>query len=169
MIDRMLDRKEEYETLRFDEPFERPDPGPASSDALRRAESQIGRSLPPDLRHFLSIRDGFDYMDGRAKILGTSDYGAPWVTEALAAYDELFVEFSAVNPLRAGAIPVMLGEDTRPMVLFETPAGGDAGEYVEYDWVEEIDRYPTLFAWLEGDLSVIDTLIDRELNGTGEG
>ncbi|SDE43272.1 SMI1/KNR4 family protein [Ruegeria marina] len=169
LIARMLDRKAEYETLKFDEPFERPNPGPAAEDDLRRAESLIGKPLPVDLRRFLSIRDGFDYMDGRAKILGAGEYGARWVVEAMDAMDELFTEFAAHNPLRHGAFPVMVGEDSRPMVLYEIPAGGGAGEYVEYDWVEEIDRYASLVDWLESDLAVVEVLIDRELNGTEEG
>lgn len=169
LIARMLDRKAEYETLRFDEPFARPNPGPASEDDLRRAEAHIGKSLPSDLRRFLSLRDGFEYMDGRAKILSAADYGARWVAEALTMVDELFAEFSPDNPLRRGAFPVMIGQDSRPMVLFEFPAEGGPGEYVEYDWVEEIDRYASLVDWFESDLAVVEVLIDRELNGTEEG
>ena len=161
MIAANLQVKIEYEHLVSDEPTERGDPPGVPDTVIETLERQMGQKLPKSFAQFLKVRDGFRFFDGGSHILTVADLSADWVARERAAKGEMFVEFTGADPFANGALPIVMGEDSNALLLFEP--GRDEGErFVEYDIVEEVDTYPTLFDYIQGDTELVGELVEDE-------
>jgi hypothetical protein len=141
------------EGIGFDDTFASAYGGPCTEAAIAGLEAQLGRPLPPSYRAFLSrYGDRPDGVDAGG-ILGPADHADPRVAAILADKRGLFEEFAATNPLADGAIPLIMG-DSRKLVLLVPPAAAD-GELavVEYDLTEEVERWPELVAYFRARLA----------------
>ena len=161
MIAANLHVKVEYERLVSDEPTERGDPPGVADAVLATLERQIGTTLPGSYAQFLKVRDGFRFFDGGSHILSVADLGADWVARERAAKGEMFVEFTGADPFANGALPIMIGEDSNALLLYE-PGREEGERFVEYDIVEEIDTYATLFDYIREDTELVGELVEDE-------
>jgi len=133
------------------QPYPRPTlPGPASPDAIARAERALAVRLPPSYRHFLSLHDGLEDYDLGSDLLGA---------EALARFNQ----GSAVGVLEGildeierdsakGLIVFCTAKSDNSMVLFDSNKADKFGEWtvIEYD-VEEgmLDEYDDFLEFLK--------------------
>jgi hypothetical protein len=162
LIDENLRIKAEYERLVSDELTERGEPGGASDEMLAACEKTWHMRLPQSYRQLLQLRDGIRFFDGDSHILSTADLMQDWVRRECALKGEMFVEFSDANPFAQGALPVMIGEDSNALLLWQ-PSGDDgAGVFVEYDIVEQIDEYETLFDYIRDDTEIVSEMVSDE-------
>lgn len=166
MIAANLVAKDEYDRLVSDELTDRGNPGPASEQAILAAELVLGRRLPDSYRAFLLVRDGIRYFDGDSHILAVADLTSDWVKDVCADKAELFVEFEDSNPLAKGAIPILIGEDSNALLLW-LPDEAGKGMFVEYDSVERIDEYATLFDYIREDTELVEEMVEEESGEAG--
>lgn len=164
MIDANLAAKAEYDRLVFDELTDRGDPGPAGDAAIAAAERALGQPLPASYRALLQVRNGILYFDGDSHILAAEDLSRDWVARECAAKTELFIEFEGGSPFARGAIPVMIGEDSNALLLW-LPDGDGGGTFVEYDIVEQVGEYETLFDYIRDDTDLVREMADEEAGG----
>ena len=158
-----LAAKDEYDRLVSDELTDRGNPGPASDDAIAAAARVLGQNLPASYRALLQVRNGIRFFDGDSHILAAEELTQDWVKRECAAKAELFVEFEGSNPFAKGAIPIMIGADSNAMLLW-LPVGG---VFAEYDIVEHVDDYETLFDYIEEDTGLIEEMAEEESGEAG--
>ena len=154
-----LAAKAEYERLVDDELVDRGSPSGVSEAELVACEEVLGQRLPESYRQFLQVRDGLQYFDGDSHLLSLAALMQGWVREECAMKAELFAEFEDDNPFRHGALPVVIGEDSNAMLLWER---GDGGVFVEYDIVERIEEYASLFDYIREDTRIVGKMVEKE-------
>lgn len=158
-----LAAKDEYDRLVSDELTDRGNPGPASDDTIAAAARALGQNLPDSYRALLRVRNGIRYFDGGSHILAVEELVKDWVKQECAARVALFVEFEDSNPFAEGAIPIMIGADSNAMLLW-LPVGG---VFAEYDIVEHIEDYPTLFDYIRENTGIFERMIKKESGEAG--
>lgn len=158
VIAKNLAVKAEYERLVSDELTDRGDPGPASDEAIAATARALGQNLPEGYRALLQVRNGIRHFDGDSHILAVEELTRDWVKRECAAKAELFVEFEDENPLAKGAIPILIGEDSNALLLWLP----ERGVFAEYDIVEHIDDYETLFDYIGENTATFERLVKKE-------
>ena len=166
MIAANLGAKSEYDRLVSDEVTDRGDPGPATDTAIAQTERSLGRPLPDSFREFLRVRNGIRHFDGDSHILAVEEITSDWVRQECAAKAELFVEFEDNDPFAEGAIPVMIGEDSNALLLWH-PGKREGGVFSEYDIVEHIDDYESLFDYIRDDTRLVESMVEEESGEAG--
>jgi hypothetical protein len=129
---------------------------PAAPEAVAALEERLGLPLPPSLRGFLEVTDGwrdaghFVYrLGGTAEIGFLRDMDPVWIEAYAEAYDEGFDEDEegSVGPLLRRAVQISLDGDA--CVLFLDPETRDGqGEWAAYElasWSGEGPRYHASF------------------------
>ena len=166
---RLKAASERLDELMFDEVFPRELGPPASDAALERLGKRYGLTLPPSYAAFLRLHDGWRGFRGDADLLSVADHGEAWVTEELSARSDLFDEFGEANPIKAGAMPVMLGEGVSTCLLLEpAPPGGKATpRLAQYDHSQFEEAYPDFADFLRHNLGIVERLIDKHTRGAG--
>jgi hypothetical protein len=156
-----------YDRLAFDEVVKHPRGKPCTDKQLARIEKRLGQPLPPSYRAFLELHNGWGEFSGESKLLSVEDHGKEWVQERLDDIGELCDEEGVENPFENGAVPVLLGEDTRSVLYVDPRTVRPDGEmdFVALDIIEEERRFPDFAAFLEHKLGVLRRLIEKETRG----
>jgi hypothetical protein len=157
-----------YDRLAFDEVIDHPRGKPCTDRQLAKLEKMLGRPLPPSYRAFLEMHNGWGEFSGESRLLSVEDQRSDWVRERLDDIDELCDEEEVENPFANGALPVLLGEDTRSVLYVDPRTARPDGEmdFVALDIIEEERRFPDFTSFLEHKLGVLRRLIDKETHGT---
>lgn len=162
LVSESVSAHDTYERLAHDEVFERGSPEAATEESISRLESHYGKPLPDDYKAFLRLRNGFLLFDGDSHILSIDHHFEDWLSEMMSERFEMFEEFGDENPISSGAIPIVLGEDSNAMVLYQKTE--DGMRYVEYDEVELIESHSSLEAYIAEDLRIRRLMIEEEMN-----
>jgi hypothetical protein len=159
----------ELDRLVFDEEYPHDLGAPCAPERLAALEQHLGQPLPPSYRAFLELHDGWTDFVGDAKLLAVEDHGSDWVKRRLKQLGTLFYDVGE-NPLKAGAWPVMLGEDARGFVLADPRTTRPDGEmdFVSYDLAHEDKRFPDFTSFLEHKLRILRELIEEETEGVAD-
>jgi hypothetical protein len=111
---------------------------PASDEQVAAAEARLGRALPPSLREFYAVTDGWrDAGDFIYLLAGTADIGwlrdiePMWIDSWGAAFDEGLGHESEETALFRRAVQVSLEGDVAVMFLDPDDTGPD-GEWAGY-------------------------------------
>jgi len=131
-----------------DETFEGALGAPCSTEEIDALEAELGKTLPPTYRAFLSLYSHWLGVPGcgGADLLGPKEHRDPHVRKTLGWKSDFFTEFEGAdnNPLAKGAIPLAVGDD-RNMILLEEPRRADGElQIVHYYLTEEEHRYGDL-------------------------
>lgn len=155
-----------YDMLAFDEAYPHELGDPCNPDQLAQLERAVGTRLPPSLRGFLTLHNGWSNFAGDAKILAVEDHGSEWVRDRLDDLATLFAEEDE-NPFDAGAVPVMLGVKARGFLLIDPRTVRADGEmdFIDYDLTREVHRFTDFDAFLRHKLAILCRLIDKEMHG----
>lgn len=169
LIEEIARAQVQYEDLAFDEVGSHALGPPASEEAVRSLERRLGAGLPQDYRAFLRLHDGWDHFHGDGKLLAVADQDAGWVRKKLKFWTDIW-DSEDPNPFARGAIPIMLGDSLHHFIVLDPtrPAPGEAAAIVEFDSMREHKVHAGFVAYLRSELSVLRSLIDRELHGLPE-
>jgi len=167
LVAQLDDAMRTYDHLVFDEEVKHPRGKPCTPKQIAKLERMLGQPLPPSWRAFLELHNGWDEFSGESKLLSVEDQRAEWVQDRLDDIDELCDEFDSENPFNHGALPVMLGEDTKSVLYVDPRTARADGEmdFVALDIIEEEDRFPNFTAFLMHKLEILRRLIDKETRG----
>jgi len=169
LISELIEANREYSRLAFDED-ELPTLGnPCNPQQIAQLQRILGKPLPPSYRTFLELHNGWDGFDGFEvdKILAVEDYSLDWVKNRIKALGELFDEFASEDPYKAGAIPIVLGEDERTFLVVDPRTARSDGEmdFISFDLTEEQKRFTDFSSFLQNKIKVMQRLIEREKKG----
>jgi hypothetical protein len=166
-IDRAL---RTYDRLAFDEEYGHPLGKPCTQKQLAKLEELLGHPLPPSYRAFLELHNGWSKFSGDAKLLSVENQRSEWVQQRLDDMEELFDEFGGDNPFKAGALPVLLGEDSHSVLLVDPRTVRLDGEmdFVALDIIEEENRFNNFTAFLVHKLELLRRLIAKQRDGPPE-
>lgn len=137
--------------METDETFDEalgPPCSPAEIDAL---EAHLGIALPPSYRAFLELYSHWLGVPGcgGADLLGPAEHRDAHVRETLAWKSTMFDEFEDHNPIKAGAVPLAIGDD-RNMILLERPVRADGEMSVVHYYLTEAEgRWSSLIEMFE--------------------
>jgi hypothetical protein len=106
---------------------------PASAEEIAAAQARLGCSLPPSLRSFLEVTNGWrDTGHFIGRLAGTAELGwlrdvdPLWIDSYGASFDEGAEEDCSVTPLLQRALQVSVEGDSA--VMFLDPADVDAND-----------------------------------------
>ncbi|MER9326550.1 SMI1/KNR4 family protein [Mesorhizobium sp. M0488] len=168
LIEQFQQRSKEYDLLALDEDLSDPPNPPATEQDIRRFEKEIGYVLPEDYRAFLLLHDGWPGFEGDAPLLGIGNRNNPETVKILRGRSGLFDQFSDENPIKSGALPILIAPGVDDM-LFYFPKGPDAGKFVSYDNVDREDVFDTFADFLRDRIDTLDYLIRQEKEGVDPG
>lgn len=156
-----------YDRLVFDEDIKHARGKPCSPKQIAQLEKSLGRPLPPSYRAFLELHNGWAEFSGESKLLAVEDQRSEWVQDRLDDIDELCTEFDTENPFEHGALPILLGEDTKSVLYVDPRTERADGEmdFVALDIIEEEHRFPDFASFLAHKLALLHRLIDKETRG----
>lgn len=169
LIQHLIQAKDTYDRLAFDEQFPAELGPPASPDQIAALETRLGKPLPQSYRAFLERHNGWSDFEADGKLLATSDHNAEWVQEKIQYWNELW-DTDSDNPFEHGALPVMLGESLNHFLVLDPRRIDENGKllFVVYDYMHEETCYHDFLAYLQNRLDVLQLLIDRETKGIDE-
>jgi len=131
-------------------------PNPAASEtAIARAESRLGRALPPSYRAFLALHDGWPRFYDGASLLGSASLGHRQYEDlARAAFEAAETPLPdlgpPVRPRSRDLIPFGADLEGTTLFAFNPRVCGADGEYEVIAWMNEIGvRQPSFAAFLE--------------------
>jgi hypothetical protein len=171
LIAEMIAAYRELDLLLFDEEVPHILGPPASEAQIANLQALLGAPLPPSYLAFLTLHNGWDKFVGGAKILAIEDQHSAWVKKRIDDLDTFFYEDQDVeNPFGVGAIPIMLGRDEEGYLVLDPRQVRDDGEmdFVQFDLIDEEQRFDTFTAYLSHRLDVLREMIDEEKLGTDD-
>jgi hypothetical protein len=168
LVEELVEAKGEYQTLTSDEDPDPPKLGkPCSAAQLAALERIVGQPLPPSYRAFMELHNGWHDFDGTAAILAVEDHKSEWVKERLKLLRDTMKEFGDKDPFDAGAVPVVLDENTPQYVVLDPRKARPDGEmtFVSYEYAKKEGQWKDFTAYLKSDLKVTRELIKDEKQG----
>lgn len=170
LINELADAQREYDQLAFDEEFPHDLGEPCSLPQIARLEAILGAPLPPSYRAFLELHNGWERFDGEARLLAVEDQESEWVKNWVAGRDAFFYESDDQNPFKQGAIPIMVGVDQTNFLVLDPRTVRPDGEmdFVAYDIASEEERFSSFVSFLQDELALWQTLIEKETLGIAE-
>ena len=172
LIDELIQSRRELNQLLFDEDGT-PDllGEPCSPRQLAELQRVLAKPLPPSYRAFLEIHNGWDKFSGANKILSVEDQSESWVVVQVEKFHALFEEFGGKDPFRAGAIPVVMGENERTYLVLDPRKVRPNGEMdlIWFDYTQEDRRYSDFVSFLRSELRLVREMIEDEKKGSTTG
>ncbi|BCH25438.1 SMI1/KNR4 family protein [Mesorhizobium sp. L-8-3] len=167
LVEQLAQALRTYDKLAFDEEYDHELGEPASRQQLARLERKLSKPLPPSYRAFLELHNGWVNFAGDAKLLAVEDHDDEWVEDVLADLQEVFSDLDQENPFENGALPVMLGEDSRQAVYLDPQTLRADGEMdvVVLDINKEERRLPDFTSFLMYKLGLLREMIDNQTRG----